>query len=128
MADVNRGNRPLSPHLQIYRLPLAAITSILNRITGVGLTLAAVLVIWWFVAGAASASAFNAIDGFLTSIFGHLILIGSLVALWYHTLNSIRHLIWDTGRMMAVEQVEKTSYVVFAGTAVMTVLTILFVM
>lgn len=127
MADVNRGNRPLSPHLQIYRLPLAAITSILNRITGVGMTLAAVLIVWWFAAGAFSAGYFAFVDGLLTSILGYLILIGSLAALWYHMLNSIRHLIWDTGRMMDVATVEKTSYGVFAGTAVLTLLTILIV-
>ena len=127
MADVNRGNRPLSPHLQIYRLPLAAITSILNRITGVGMTLAAMLIVWWFAAGAFGAGYFEFVDGLLTSILGHLILIGSLAALWYHMLNSIRHLIWDTGRMMEVETVEKTSYVVFAGTVVLTLLTIVIV-
>ncbi len=127
MADVNRGNRPLSPHLQIYRLPLAAVTSILNRITGVGMTLAAVLIVWWFAAGAFSAAYFDFVDGLLTSFLGHLILIGSLAALWYHMLNSIRHLIWDTGRMMDVETVEKTSYAVFAGTALLTLLTIVIV-
>ncbi|PZX46631.1 succinate dehydrogenase subunit C [Roseinatronobacter thiooxidans] len=127
MADVNRGKRPLSPHLQIYRLPLSAITSILNRITGVGMTLAAVLIVWWFAAGAFSAEYFDFVDGMLTSILGLLVLIGSLAALWYHMLNSIRHLIWDTGRMMDVETVEKTSYAVFAGTVVLTLLTIIIV-
>ncbi|TVS02814.1 MAG: succinate dehydrogenase, cytochrome b556 subunit [Rhodobacteraceae bacterium] len=127
MADVNRGNRPLSPHLQVYRLPMAAITSILNRITGVGMTLAAVLIVWWFAAGAFSAEYFNFVDGLLTSILGHLILIGSLAALWYHMLNSIRHLVWDTGRFMDVETVEKSSYAVFAGTVVLTFLTIIIV-
>ncbi|NBB97109.1 MAG: succinate dehydrogenase, cytochrome b556 subunit [Alphaproteobacteria bacterium] len=125
MADVNRGNRPLSPHLQVYRLPLGAITSILNRITGVGMTLASILIVWWFAAGAFGADYFAFVDGLLTSILGHLVLIGSLAALWYHMLNSIRHLIWDTGRMMQVETVEKTSYIVFAGTVVMTLVTIL---
>lgn len=125
MADVNRGNRPLSPHLQVYRLPLAAITSILNRITGVGMTVASILIVWWFAAGAFSAGYFDVVDGLLTSILGELVLIGSLAALWYHMLNSTRHLIWDTGRMMDVATVEKTSYLVFGGTAVLTVLTIL---
>lgn len=127
MADVNRGNRPLSPHLQVYRLPLAGITSILNRITGVGMTLAAILIVWWFAAGAFSAAYFDFVDGLLTSILGHVILIGSLAALWFHMLNSIRHLIWDTGRMMEVQSVEKTSYIVFGGTVVLTALTILIV-
>ncbi len=127
MADVNRGNRPLSPHLQIYRLPIAPISSILNRITGVGMTLAAILIVWWFVAGAFSAGYFEFVDGMLTSILGHLVLIGSLAALWYHMLNSIRHLIWDTGRMMDVATVEKTSWIVFGGTVVLTLLTIIII-
>lgn len=127
MADVNRGKRPLSPHLQVYRLPLAAITSILNRITGVGMTLASVLIVWWFAAGAFGAEYFEFVDGLLTSIIGNIVLLGSLAALWYHMLNSIRHLIWDTGRMMDVEIVEKSSYVVFGATAVAIILTILVV-
>jgi succinate dehydrogenase / fumarate reductase cytochrome b subunit len=127
MADVNRGNRPLSPHLQIYRLPLSGISSILNRITGVGMTLASVMIVWWFAAGAFSAGYFEFVDGLMTSILGHLVLIGSLAALWYHMLNSIRHLIWDTGRMMDVASVEKTTYFVFAGTIVFTALTLLLV-
>lgn len=127
MADVNRGNRPLSPHLQIYRLPLAAVSSILNRITGVGMTLTAMLIIWWFAAGAFGAGYFEFVDGLLTSIIGHLVMIGSLAALWYHTLNSTRHLIWDTGRMMDIDIVRKTTYVVFAGTVVMTVLTLIII-
>ncbi len=127
MADVNRGNRPLSPHLQVYRLPLAAITSILNRITGVGMTLAAVLIVWWFAAGAFSAEYFATVDGLLTSWIGNLILFGSLWALWYHMLNSIRHLIWDTGRMMDVEIVEKSSYVVLGASVVMTLVTVIII-
>ncbi|WP_369015015.1 succinate dehydrogenase, cytochrome b556 subunit, partial [Escherichia coli] len=50
MADVNRGNRPLSPHLQVYRLPLAAVTSIMTRITGHALVAGIVLIVWWLVA------------------------------------------------------------------------------
>lgn len=127
MADVNRGNRPLSPHMQIYRLPLAAVSSIMNRITGVGMALSAMLIIWWFAAGAFGAGYFEFVDGLLTSVIGHLVMIGSLAALWYHMLNSIRHLIWDTGRMMGIDIVEKTTYVVFAGTVVLTLLTIIII-
>ena len=127
MADVNRGKRPLSPHLQVYRLPLGAITSIMNRITGVGMTLAAILIVWWFAAGAMSESQFAFVDGLLTSWIGILVLLGSLWALWYHMLNSIRHLIWDTGRMMDVETVEKTSYLVIGASVAMTVLSVIII-
>ena len=67
------------------------------------MTLASILIVWWFAAGAFGAGYFEFVDGLLTSILGHIVLIGSLAALWYHMLNSIRHLIWDTGRMMQVE-------------------------
>ena len=52
MADVNRGNRPLSPHLTIYRPQLTSVTSILTRITGNALLISALLVVWWFLAAA----------------------------------------------------------------------------
>ena len=58
MADVNRGNRPLSPHLQVYRLPMPAITSILTRITGHALSAGILLLVWWLVAAVASPGAF----------------------------------------------------------------------
>ncbi|MEO0923925.1 MAG: succinate dehydrogenase, cytochrome b556 subunit, partial [Pseudomonadota bacterium] len=65
MADVNRGNRPLSPHLQIYRPQLTSMSSIMVRITGIGLLFGAVLVVWWLLAASTSAGSFAAIDGFL---------------------------------------------------------------
>ena len=56
MADVNRGNRPLSPHLFIYRMPITAVTSILTRITGNALLVAALMFVWWFLAASTSAT------------------------------------------------------------------------
>jgi succinate dehydrogenase / fumarate reductase cytochrome b subunit len=97
MADVNRGNRPLSPHISVYRLQINMVTSILNRITGVAMTLAAVLIVWWLLAAATSASYFEFVDGLLTSWLGLLIMFGSLWALWFHFLGGIRHLIMDFG-------------------------------
>ena len=97
MADVNRGNRPLSPHISVYRLQINMITSILNRITGVAMTLAAVLIVWWLLAAATSESYFAFVDGLLTSWLGLLIMFGSLWALWFHFLGGIRHLIMDFG-------------------------------
>ena len=97
MADVNRGNRPLSPHISVYRLQINMVTSILNRITGVAMTLAAVLIVWWLLAAATSESYFEFVDGLLTSWLGLLIMFGSLWALWFHFLGGIRHLIMDFG-------------------------------
>ena len=97
MADINRGDRPLSPHLTIYRPQLNSITSILNRITGNALLVGAGLVIWWLVAAATGPAAFAIANRAITSVLGNLVMIGSLWALWYHTLGGVRHLIWDMG-------------------------------
>ena len=127
MADVNRGKRPLSPHLQVYRPQITSVLSILHRLTGIGLTLGAVLVIWWLIAAAVSPEAFATADGFLTSWFGLLILVGSLWALWYHTLNGIRHLVWDAGYGYELDVMEKSGWAVVGGSVVLTVLTLIVV-
>ena len=122
MADVNRGNRPLSPHLQIYRLPLTAKLSILFRITGVGMTLGALLVVWRFAAGAISPEASATADAVLTSWLGNLVMLGSLWALIFHACNGIRHLVWDSGHGFELETVEKANYAVIGGSVVLTLI------
>ncbi|CAN5699581.1 succinate dehydrogenase, cytochrome b556 subunit [soil metagenome] len=125
MADVNRGNRPLSPHLTVYRWQITMAMSILHRITGVGLALGAILGVWWFIAAATDAEYFASVDGFLTSWFGLLILFFSLVAFWYHFCNGIRHLVWDTGHAFEIDAVTKTGYAAIAGAAVLTIVTLI---
>jgi len=127
MADVNRGNRPLSPHLQVYRLPLVSTISILTRITGVGLILGLTLIVWWFVAGAYSPEYFASADALLSSWFGALILICSLWALWFHFCNGIRHFVFDLGKGMELESVARSNYFVIGGSVVLTILTLLLV-
>lgn len=97
MADVNRDKRPLSPHISIYRPQINSITSIINRVTGIAMSLAAVLIVWWLLAAATSAAYFDFVNGLLTSWFGLLILFGSLWALWFHFLGGVRHLVMDFG-------------------------------
>ena len=124
MADVNRGNRPLSPHLQIYRPQLTAITSIMTRITGNALLVGALLIVWWFLAAATSAEYFALADGVITSWFGDLVMTLSVLALWYHTLAGIRHLIWDTGRALDIPTAEKLGWACIVGSVLLTLLTI----
>lgn len=125
MADVNRGNRPLSPHLTIYRPQLTSITSILVRITGNALVVAALLVVWWFLAAASSPEYFALADAVITSWFGDLVMFLSLWALWYHTLGGFRHLIWDNAMMLEIETAEKLGWGVIGGSVVLTILTAL---
>lgn len=124
MADVNRGNRPLSPHLQVYRPQLTSITSILTRITGNALIIGALLVVWWFIAAATSPEYFALANGVITSWFGDLVMLGSVWALWYHSLAGIRHLIWDSGRGLEIETAEKLGWAVIIGSFVLTALTV----
>ncbi|SMX31150.1 succinate dehydrogenase, cytochrome b556 subunit [Actibacterium lipolyticum] len=127
MADVNRGNRPLSPHLQIYRPQLTSITSILTRISGNALLLGALLAVWWFLAAASGPEHFAIADGFITSWFGDLIMLGSTWALWYHALAGVRHLIWDTGRGFELQTAETLGWAVIIGSVVMTIFTLIVV-
>ena len=127
MADVNRGNRPLSPHLTIYRLPMTAVTSILNRITGVALLGAGLIVVWWLLAAASSPEYFAIADGVITSFPGDVIMTLAVWALWYHALGGLRHLYWDSGKGLDVETAEMLSYGILGGSVVLTLLTIIIV-
>ncbi len=127
MADVNRGNRPLSPHLTIYRPQLTSITSILTRITGNALLLGALLVVWWFLAVATGEGYFDVVNGILTSWFGDLVMFGSLWALWYHLLAGLRHLIWDNAMGLELATAEKLGWAVVGGSVVLTLLTVVII-
>ncbi|WP_420557189.1 succinate dehydrogenase, cytochrome b556 subunit [Roseovarius sp.] len=127
MADVNRGNRPLSPHLTIYRPQLTSMTSILTRITGNALLVAALLTVWWLLAAATSAEYFATADAVVTSWFGDIVMFLSLWALWYHTLAGVRHLIWDNGMMLQIDRAEMLGWIAIGGSVVLTILTVLFI-
>ncbi|MBF9022184.1 succinate dehydrogenase, cytochrome b556 subunit [Rhodobacterales bacterium FZCC0069] len=127
MADVNRGNRPLSPHLQIYRKQLNSATSILNRITGIAMLGSAFLIVWWLLAAATGKAYFDLVDGLMTSLLGDVVMTLSVLGLWYHTLGGLRHLIWDTGRGLELEAADRMGWAMIAGAVVLTILTLIFV-
>lgn len=129
MADVNRGDRPLSPFMfgTYYRPQMTSMTSIVNRITGSGLIVGAFLVVWWLIAAAASAEYFATVDWLITSFVGDVVMFLSVWALWYHALAGIRHLIWDTGRCLEVDISEKLGYGIIAGSVILAILTALVV-
>jgi succinate dehydrogenase / fumarate reductase cytochrome b subunit len=127
MADVNRGRRPLSPHLTIYRPQITSITSILTRITGNAMLLAALLIVWWFLAASTSEEYFAVADGVITSFLGDVIMTLSLLGLWYHALAGVRHLIWDNAVGLELETAEKLGWAVIIGSVILTVLTLLII-
>lgn len=95
-ADL-RSNRPLSPHLQIYKPILTMVMSILHRITGAALYFGTILLAWWLIAAAAGPAYFDFVNEIYGSIIGRLILFGFTWALVHHMLGGIRHFIWDMG-------------------------------
>jgi succinate dehydrogenase / fumarate reductase cytochrome b subunit len=123
MADVNRGNRPLSPHIMIYRPQLTSMSSIMVRITGIGLLFAAILVVWWLIAAASSESAFAFIDGLWSSWIGKLVQLLAVWALFYHALGRLRHVIWDLGYLLEVDASEKMAKGMFVLATVFTIIT-----
>lgn len=113
-------NRPLSPHLQVYRWGLHMALSILHRVTGVALGFGMLLLAWWLMAIAAGPAYYSQFQDFILHPFGRLVLFGFSVALIFHLLNGIRHLYWDTGKGLAVEAVQRSGQWVVALTVVLT--------
>ena len=116
-------NRPLSPHLDVYKLPLTGIISISHRITGVGLSVGTLLLACWLIAAATGAESYAGINGFLGSWFGMILMFLWSFAFFFHLCNGIRHLFWDTGRGLDLADVEKSAKTVLISTTVLTVLT-----
>ena len=122
-SDGRLVERPLSPHLQIYRPQLSTGLSIFHRITGIALSVGALLLVCWLVAAASGDAAYDGLSGFLRSWFGVLLLFGWTMALWYHFCAGLRHLAWDAGYGFDLPTMHRSGYAVLAGTAVLTVLT-----
>lgn len=122
MAKAKKGPaaRPLSPHLQIYRWPITMGTSILHRVTGVGLALGTVLLAAWLIAAAAGPEIYGQFQTYATHALGRFVLFGFTVSLVYHALNGVRHLVWDLGWGFLVPTANKTGLLVYALTALLT--------
>jgi succinate dehydrogenase / fumarate reductase cytochrome b subunit len=117
-----RAERPLSPHLQIYRWYFTMALSIAHRITGVGLALGLVLFTWWLLALASGPEAFAIVHGLATSWFGALVLFLYTLTLFYHMGNGIRHLAWDLGYGFDPKVARASGAAVLAFAGAMTVL------
>ena len=114
-------NRPTSPHLQIYRLPLTAMLSILHRATGALLSAGLVITVLFLVALADGQSSWEVAQGILGNWFGLLVLFGFSLVLNYHMCNGIRHLFWDIGHGYTLEAASRANMIVLVTTVVLTV-------
>ena len=92
--------RPLSPHLSVYKPIPTMVMSILHRMPGAALFFGTLLLAWWLIAAASGPSAFETANAFFGSFFGRLILFGYTWALIHHMLGGIKHLVQDTGKAL----------------------------
>ncbi len=120
MANIER---PLSPHLQIYKPQITMVTSITHRITGVALGVGTLLLAWWLIAAATGPEAYETVSAFLTSWFGRLVMFGFTWAIFYHLCNGIRHLFWDAGKGFELPTMRKTGMAAIIASVVLTLLT-----
>jgi succinate dehydrogenase / fumarate reductase, cytochrome b subunit len=94
---MEKSQRPLSPHLQIYRPQLTSVLSITHRATGIALAFGTLLLVYWLLAAASGADAYASAQALLGSWIGRIVLLGFSFALFFHLCNGIRHLFWDAG-------------------------------
>ena len=109
---MEKSQRPLSPHLQIYRPQLTSVLSVTHRGTGIALLVGTLVLVYWLLAAASGAEAYASAQQLLGSWFGRIVLLGFSFALFFHLCNGIRHLFWDVGLGFEL----KTAYA--SGTAV----------
>ena len=114
--------RPLSPHLQIYRPQITAAMSILHRATGIALTVGTLAVVWWITAASIGDAAFADAEAVLGSWLGQILLFGWTAALFYHLFNGVRHLAWDAGYGFDLPNVQRTGVATFVAAGAATVL------
>lgn len=117
-----QAQRPLSPHLQVYRWGLHMTLSILHRATGVALGAGTLLLALWLFAAATSDAAYACVQSVLSGWFGRLVLFGFTWALMLHLCNGIRHLFWDMGRGFDIATTKRSNILVLAGSVVLTLL------
>jgi len=118
-----KDKRPMSPHLQIYKLPLTAYVSIGNRIAGVINSFALLLLVSVIAVAAGAATDSSVILSLVNSWFGKLVLFGFTLSLYYHMCNGIRHLFWDVGMGFELETANKTAKVSIGVAVALTIIT-----
>ncbi|MEA5446165.1 succinate dehydrogenase, cytochrome b556 subunit [Gammaproteobacteria bacterium AB-CW1] len=116
-------NRPVSPHLQIYRFMWTMALSILHRITGVFLTIGTIFLVYWLVSVAAGPTAYATAQELIASWPGRLLLFGWTLAFWYHFCNGLRHLFWDAGQGLDLGAARLSGYLAVAAAVLLTLLT-----
>jgi succinate dehydrogenase / fumarate reductase, cytochrome b subunit len=121
--SANQTNRPLSPHLQVWRWTLTMALSILHRASGVALSIGLLMIVWMLVAAASGQESYETFLSFSKSLFGQLLLFGWTGAVYFHMCSGIRHLLMDAGYLMTIPQAEKAGKIIFIVSIAMTLAT-----
>jgi succinate dehydrogenase / fumarate reductase cytochrome b subunit len=114
--------RPLSPHLFIYKPIPTMVMSIVHRMTGAGLYFGTLLVAWWLIAASISQEYFDLVSAVYGSWIGRFVLFCYTWALVHHMIGGIRHLVWDTGTGLEKETATKMAWVTVVASVVLTIL------
>jgi len=120
---MSTGNRPLSPHLQVYRWQITMVLSICHRMTGCALGVGALVLAYWLSSALYGAQSFATAQAILGSPIGILCLIGWTFCFWFHLCNGLRHLAWDTGWGFEIPKLYATGWTVIVASVVLTVAT-----
>ena len=115
--------RPISPHLQIYKPQLTSVLSITHRGTGLFLSLGILVLSYWLLAIAGGPAAYAEAQGTINSWYGQVLLFGWVASLYYHLCNGIRHLFWDAGYGLELKTTYASGYAVVAISVILTVMT-----
>ncbi|WP_374573717.1 succinate dehydrogenase, cytochrome b556 subunit [Phenylobacterium sp.] len=112
--------RPLSPHVQVWRWHITMATSILHRVSGMGLYAGALILAGWAISLAAGPDAYGLFKACLGSPLGKLVLFLLTLGVFYHLANGIRHLTWDAGKGLDIKSANASAVFTFAFTIVAT--------
>lgn len=113
-------DRPLSPHISIYRWPVTMVLSILHRITGVALSVGFIVLVAWLFDVASGPQAYAVFMSIMDSAIGKFALFGWSFAFFFHLSNGARHLLWDTGRGLEKNQANFSAWLVIAMAVALT--------
>ena len=113
--------RPLSPFMH-YRKGHTMTLSILHRMTGVALTVGSVLLVYWLVAAATGATAYAKAQEVFACWLTQTAMVAWIFSFFYHLLNGVRHLVWDTGRGFDLTVSRNSGYAVVVGSVALTAL------
>ena len=119
MTDAGKAprERPMSPHLSVWRWHITMATSIAHRLTGVALYVGALIAAAWAISLAQGREAYADFQALLGSPLGLLVMFGLTVSFFYHLANGVRHLVWDAGHGLDVKSANASAAFVFAFAA-----------